>query len=415
MQGMTESSPPGDNLAAALIESRARWRDFALMAADLVFETDAAGLLTFLAPEDPLGHVASAWLGRPAEALLAVAGPSRGTRQAMRGAKAWLRRGDGTPVCIEFTIVPFGVGVRGIGRDVTAEERLGEVSARALRRATALGRLLRLGQRQAGPMAALEAMLGALPAALACAGAALLLAGEGGWQPAEALGASAPLHRLPPTGAPEDAGLALAGVEAGPALLAWRAEGQPPFDADDRDLLAALAMPVAALWTEALRLRELAEEAHGDALTGLLNRRGFTRALAERLRAGDGALVFIDVDGLKPLNDQLGHEAGDAALRGMAQRMRSAAMARDLAARLGGDEFCLWLDGAATEATARARAGTLGAPGPLPGWPQAGDAALRASLGIAVPDVGETVESLLMRADAAMYVAKRAGQRERGR
>jgi predicted signal transduction protein with EAL and GGDEF domain len=57
----------------------------------------------------------------------------------------------------------------------------------------------------------------------------------------------------------------------------------------------------------------------------------------------------------------------------------------------------------------------LGAPGPLPGWPQAGDAALRASLGIAVPDVGETVESLLMRADAAMYVAKRAGQRERGR
>jgi hypothetical protein len=225
MDGMTERGPTGDNLAAALIESRARWRDFALMAADLVFETDEAGLLTFLAPEDPLGHAASAWLGRPAQALLAVPAVPFGARQAMRGAKAWLRRADGTPACLEFTLLPHGAGLRGVGRDVTAEERLGEISARALRRATSLGRLLRLGQRQAGPSAALAAMLGALPAALACAGACLLLAEDAGWRPADgAMAGTAPLHRLPPPGAAAPAGdrLALAGGEAGPALLAWR-------------------------------------------------------------------------------------------------------------------------------------------------------------------------------------------------
>jgi diguanylate cyclase (GGDEF)-like protein len=399
------------SLASALIDSRARWRDFALLAADLVFETDGGGCFTFIGPDEVLGWRAEALLGRPAAQLLASGGCGLfRTRQAMRGARVWLNRADGTPGCFDFTVVPHEEGLRGTARDVTAEERMAEVSARALRRATTLGRLLRLGQRQGDPVAALGAILRALPAALPAMGAALLVPEGPGWRLAMEGTAPVPIGRLPPPGSTPAPGtrLLLAGADTGACLAAWRDEAQPDFDTEDRDLLEALAMPVAGLHAEALRQQELAQAAHGDALTGLLNRRGFTLALAGRVRPGAGALVFIDLDGLKPLNDVLGHEAGDAALRGMADRIRAAAWPGDVAARLGGDEFCVWLEGVGSEAAALDRAWSIGQPGPLPGWPQAGEGALRASLGIALPAPGEDLGGLMMRADAAMYAVKRA-------
>ncbi|MGK7868521.1 diguanylate cyclase domain-containing protein [Falsiroseomonas sp. E2-1-a20] len=408
-------------LSLALVESRARWRDFALLAADLVFELDAEGRFAFLAPEEVLGHAAEALLGTPAAALLASPGPgpfaSVGRR---RNARARLRRADGTEACLDFCLMPQPDGtLRGVARDITTLERQGEVAARALRRANALGSLLRLAARQGSTEASLDAILAALPAALSAEGAALLLPEDGGWRVAHTVNARPPLHALPPPGIPAPPGLhAMAAAESGPCLVVWRAAGQPPLEADDRDLLAALALPVAALRAKALHERELTDAADGDALTGLLNRRGFTDALARRLwstcRRPGGALVFLDLDGLKPLNDRLGHEVGDAALRAMAARLRSVATGQDLVGRLGGDEFCLWMDGVdAAQAADRIR--HVGNPGPLPGIPEAGPAALRASFGIALPTPEEEVGALLSRADAAMYVAKRANAGERRR
>jgi diguanylate cyclase (GGDEF)-like protein len=405
----------------ALTESRARWRDFALLAADMVFELDAEGRFAFLAPARVLGQDADALLGMPAAALLATPGhdPFANTGRR-RSAKAWLRLADGGKACLDLTLVPQpDGGLRGIARDITAAERRGEVAARALRRANALGSLLRLAARQGTPEGSLDAILAALPAALASEGAALLLPEGGAWRVAHAVKAHPPLDALPPPGAPAPPGLhALAATEAGPCLVVWRSADQPPLDAEDLDLLAALALPVAAVHAKALHQRDLAHAADGDALTGLLNRRGFTNALARHLgapgRQSGGALVFLDLDGLKPLNDRLGHEAGDAALRGMAARLRGVAACQDLAGRLGGDEFCIWVDGV-DEAEVQCRMRHVGAPGPLPGFPEAGPAALRASFGIAAPLPGEEVGALLSRADAAMYVAKRANAGERRR
>ncbi|MDP3419031.1 diguanylate cyclase [Falsiroseomonas sp.] len=421
--------PPGhaarEPLASALLDSRARWRDFALLSADLLFETDAEGRFTFLAPETVLGHPAESLIGAPAVTLFAGPGPGVfgiGAFRRQRMTKAWLECADGSTACLEFTLLRHGEGLRGSARDVTAAERRSEVVARALRRANALGRLLRLGQRQGGAEAALGAMLAALPAALNCQGAALLVPEGESWRAAHVVNHPPPLHLLPPPGTLAPGSLAtgslatgsLAGTphhavactEAGPCLLAWRDPQEPPLDSDDRELLAALALPMAALKGEVLRQKALTAAADGDPLTGLLNRRGFTAALERQVAAG-GALVFLDLDGLKPLNDRLGHEAGDAALRAMGARLRAAAAREDLAARLGGDEFCLWLHGA-SQLEAECRIGTLGAPGPLPEWPEAGPAALRASLGVAMARSGEPVAELLARADAAMYAAKRA-------
>ncbi len=420
MDGPPPLSPPSpeldahsarsEPLASALIDSRARWRDFALLSADLLFETDAEGRFTFLAPETVLGHPAETLIGAAAATVFTGPGPGVfgiGAFRRQRMTKAWLDCADGSTACLEFTLLRHGDGLRGSARDITAAERRSEVVARALRRANALGRLLRLGQRQGCPEAGLSAMLAALPAALSCQGAALLVPEAGTWRVAHFVNDPPPMQTLPPPGSPATPSRhAMASTDSGPCLIAWRAPHEPPLDADDRELLAALALPMAALRGEMLRQQALTAAADGDTLTGLLNRRGFTTALADQVEAG-GALVFLDLDGLKPLNDRLGHEAGDAALRAMGARLRAAAAREDLAARLGGDEFCLWLHGA-SQLEAECRMAGIGAPGPLADWPGAGPAALRASVGIAMARPGEPVAELLARADAAMYAAKRA-------
>lgn len=411
-------APPDEALAAALLDSRLRWRDFALLAADLLFETDAAGRFTFIAPDPVLGLPAQALIGMPARALLAEPeGPDPfAAANPAHGLRAWLLPAEGPPVCLEFMAMRVGDGLRGAARDVTAEERQVDAAARALRRATALGRLLGTAQcdrGQGAAAAALMTLLAGLMPALGCGGAALLAAEGGAWRIAATTGEAMPaaLGALPPPGAlagqPWQRGemaLLRAGAELG--LLAWR---DPPLEADDLGVLAALAAPLAALHLEAERQRDLDAAARTDGLTGLLNRRGFLAALADRLAAGPlrGTLAYLDLDALKPLNDRLGHEAGDAALRSMAERLATVMRPGDLAARLGGDEFALWLEGADAEAAAL-RCLHLSAPGALPGWPEAGPAALVASLGLAQARLDDSVEMLLSRADGAMYRVKHA-------
>ena len=161
------------------------------------------------------------------------------------------------------------------------------------------------------------------------------------------------------------------------------------------------------------RERELDRMARVDDLTEVLNRRGFgeaTRRLLDGARgAGDTVhLVMLDLDGLKPINDELGHEFGDQALIGVAASLRSAFGPRAVVGRLGGDEFAAavrgdgaLLDGclAAFEAAiAGVRVGPAGA-----------DRAISVSIGTAVADDGiATVERLLAAADARQYVVKRA-------
>lgn len=414
---MTAAEPPESRppLAAALLDSRARWRDLALLAADLLFETDAAGHFTFLAPDRPLGHVAEALLGTPAAALLAT-GTANPFDPALppRGLRAWLRAADGTLRCLDFAALPVtDGGLRGIGRDVTAEETQLAATARSLRSATALVRLLGTAQRSraAGGEAAsaLEALLGEILPALGCSAAAVLEAAERGWRTAAAAGTPGALPPSDPTApwdtTPRSAGpLALVPVAPGLVLVAWR---DPAPDAEDLGVLAALVPSVAALQAEAARQRELDRAARTDPLTGLLNRRGFAEALAAGRRSRpDGVLAYFDMDGLKALNDLHGHATGDGALRALAARMAAILRPGELAARLGGDEFALWLPGVDLP-EAGARCAPVGAPGPLPGQPELGPL-VRASVGFAPASADDEMTSLMEQADADMYGRKRA-------
>jgi diguanylate cyclase (GGDEF)-like protein len=170
---------------------------------------------------------------------------------------------------------------------------------------------------------------------------------------------------------------------------------------------------------------ELARLAFTDALTGLPNRALFEdrlqHAAARLARDGAGksgnaqrlAVLFINLDGFKPVNDSLGHQAGDALLREVAQRLRTAAGEGDTLARVGGDEFVLLIESHDPAADAVASAETvleaLKQPFRTEQADRPGEVSLGGSVGIAVhPDHGQAAQ-LVARADAAMQAAKRSG------
>ncbi|TVP58773.1 MAG: EAL domain-containing protein [Halomonadaceae bacterium] len=156
--------------------------------------------------------------------------------------------------------------------------------------------------------------------------------------------------------------------------------------------------------------------AHYDILTGTANRRLFEdrcrqaieRALRYRHRC---ALISLDVDHFKRINDTLGHDAGDALLKVMTQRLQEMVRGEDTIARLGGDEFAVLLSQVTgpegCEKVARNLLENLTRPVSVPG----GELVITSSIGITIaPDDGSTYEDLLKNADMAMYRAKKAGR-----
>ena len=159
----------------------------------------------------------------------------------------------------------------------------------------------------------------------------------------------------------------------------------------------------------------LQQAAHYDALTNLVNRRGFNQVFAERLAEhqvtqGSLAVMFLDIDHFKRINDSLGHHAGDELLQVIANHIRAATRSHDLVARFGGDEFCV-----VTSLNSRDEARHLAqrimqrmkAPIELGGR----RLVMTTSIGISIfPDDGTSAEELLKHADLALYQSKGSGR-----
>ena len=190
------------------------------------------------------------------------------------------------------------------------------------------------------------------------------------------------------------------------------------FTADDLRVLETVAAHTSYALENGRLVDKLLYDAHHDALTGLANRARFrtevtTAVAAAREARGGCAVLLMDLDRFKEVNDTLGHWAGDELLCEIARRLRAAAPAGATVARLGGDEFAILVPFAAgtdsravAEAVAAGLLAALAEPVPV----QEITVAVGGSVGVALfPEHGDDERTLLQRADIAMYAAKTSG------
>ena len=191
------------------------------------------------------------------------------------------------------------------------------------------------------------------------------------------------------------------------------AEAAKVSRAPSRAIVMRLAAEVDALAAQLqdsrARILDLEARVDIDPLTDVLNRRGFERELRRSLayvkRYGtSAALIYIDLDGFKPVNDRHGHNAGDVVLKAIAAALVGNVRASDVVARIGGDEFAvlLWnVNGANAAAKAAAlEAAVYGTPAEAP------TTSVDASAGVALLGALDTPADVIARADAAMYARK---------
>ncbi len=434
------------SLRAALIESRQRYKDLVDAACDFAWETDREGNFTFVSTQGTLGYRAAELVGAPAQYLQIEQGQAQdspfATQVPLRDVEIWLRAADGEPACVLATALPLTdrngawCGARGLCRNITAERSHAAELAGDRHRERLLSYILGIVRDEMEPArmftAAAGALVPALPAAGACIyrpdqeGALICAAQAGELPPPELL--DPVLKKISEPGREEemeiseDCGTLLAkstrftGDSRG-VLCVWRTGRTDSWSQADRYLLGEIAGQIGLAGQQLARQEELEELSSTDDLTGLLNRRSFIEELQNRYtqrpdRRGGAALFIIDLDNFKQVNDRHGHQQGDLALVALSRILREQTRGRDLVARLGGDEFALFIEDITPAAAEHKGNELLRAGAELEAYSGGPDAPLGFSIGIAACDADgqESLDSLIDRADRAMYRVKRRGK-----
>jgi len=214
-------------------------------------------------------------------------------------------------------------------------------------------------------------------------------------------------------------GVALAGI-ASTAIVQPHLEGSVFADlrlAPSLFLAMLLGLRYIARWERHLRHIEavevrasaLSEAARTDPLTGLLNRMGLEEVLAS-VRTGEGtwAVLLVDVDHFKRVNDENGHRVGDLVLQEVAAELKRRVRSSDAVARWGGEEFLVLLGDIGSDAAMRVAEqirASIASRSPADGLPS-----VTVSIGVALGGPGDGGEAVIHRADEALYAAKRAGR-----
>jgi diguanylate cyclase (GGDEF)-like protein len=193
------------------------------------------------------------------------------------------------------------------------------------------------------------------------------------------------------------------------AVALWLTGGVEPTGTRLAEILESIREAGPRL--EAAQEHAVAERgAYRDPLTGLGNRAELQRAMHDAKLAG-GALISIDLDHFKKLNDGLGHPAGDSALIYLAALLRDQVRGVDTVARVGGEEFVIWLPNAPLD-VGRRIAERVRAALAARAWDWQGTSRhLTASFGVAAsPETSRSIDNLLLQADQALYQAKEQGR-----
>jgi diguanylate cyclase (GGDEF)-like protein len=420
-----------------LLESRQRYKQLVEVAADFVWECDETGAFSYITEPGAFGFPPDQLIGRRPARFLATrsavwpdraAGPVRGHAVAVVGA-------EGRPLRLALDAAPIldrsGMqrGVRGIGRiadHATESERDAADADRS-----AIDEIVAALQSEWNAETALHN--GAEAACRAFSARTCVvhgLAQGDGWLKLAEAGAARPNDQAAAAldafcerrartilaGGDGDAITAAVHNEGQlvGAVTLWRAADTAPWTDADAARLADQGPAWGVAIRQTLEMRRLVRLSRTDPLTGLLNRRAFllelTAALARASRKRSaGALLYIDLDNFKRLNDVCGHEAGNLALTEVGAILTHAIRPYDLAVRLGGDEFALWLEEIGTGDAGRSARRIAAAIADWSSGHSPAGSGVAASIGVAMfdPERPESPDDLIERADRAMYRAKR--------
>ena len=439
-----------NSLRLALVDSRRRYKDFTEISTDFAWETGPDNRFSFVPPRGALGYSADVLMATdPVDLVIQEAGvageaPFLTTRR-IENEETWLRRSDGRSACVVISAMPLRgkngdwIGARGVCRDVTETRDREATLTRVRNRERVLTRIVRAFRDEVDP----EAMLGVAAEALAKG-----LGGEHCHIFRRTGGTETPAHKnfqLAARYGELDAGLASAVLdtigggagavelllgdrqvlaaparyqgESNGAVVLWRAVERGTWTDDDRLLIGDISNQVGITIEQFAHHEHVLKISRTDALTGLLNRGAFMDGLHRSLSRlqrdrGIAALMYVDLDNFKHVNDTRGHQAGDDVLVEVRNIMLQHTRPTDMVSRLGGDEFACWLPGADLT-IARTRASQfLARINTLAGKSGSPDRPLGMSIGIAAWsfETNETLDALLARGGGAMYEAKRGGK-----
>ena len=421
-----------------LLESRQRYKQLVEIGSDFVWECDDSGAFSFISEPGAFSYPPHLLVGRqPTQFMVETDGhpgwPNR-TPEPVRDHHVRVAKANGEIVTLALNAGPVRddrnhqIGVRGTARAVQggSAPRTGPTEKAPDR----IGAIMQAMRSEWHPADMLRNGVVGVVHGFAATGCAIIGGNEGDqWQVLAECGElpdSATLQACPDKlhdrrtlrlDQGDDGEIAVVALHCqghrNSVLVARRRSNDPAWLASDLDALSRLDAPCGIAVQQALELKRLTRLSRSDSLTGLLNRRAFllelTAALARASRhQTTGALIYLDLNHFKRLNDRYGHETGNQALIGVANILSSAIRPYDLAARMGGDEFVVWLEDISGRDAGRSARRIADA---IADWSGrlAQDTELGAAIGVAMfdPDTPESPEDLIGRADSAMYKAKR--------
>lgn len=434
------------NLREALIDSRQRYRDIVEVSSAFAWETDDTGKFIFVSPRGALGYKAEQLVGRsPLDFLLDTADQDSEivfrSQKAVRDVPIWLKRANGNAACLAVSSTPVytrdgrWTGTRGLAHDITEQRRRESEVATARNRDRLMTYIVRTMRDEIDPTLVLKGAADASARALACAGCAIFRRNEDtdeiemvachGPEDIDPI-ANQALKQLDENEDVFEAEIENYRVLAhhshyhqrvnGAVIFIFNADHPVPNEGE-RAIMSEVSDQIGIAIEQAAQHDRIVTLSRTDGLTGLLNRRAFfdelgrrhARLLHDNMPA---ALMYVDMDNFKLVNDVHGHQTGDEAILALTRILLDNTRPVDLVARLGGDEFVVWLDGADMETAAKRARILLEKSAALSSFSGAKDRPLGISVGIAVRDAAskEPLEQLVLRADQTMYQVKKHGK-----
>jgi len=441
------------NLTNALVESRKMFKDLVGCSTDFAWETDKAGNFIYTSESGILGYTSFELNGKNSnDMIIGDDGKNPfGTLDKINDLELWLKTVEGTVACLLVSAVPVldnegaWQGARGVCRDITHIREREAVLRRNFKQEQVLNTIVSTIRNMVAPsdmlQSALDAAMEGIQTDFCCVLQKSLdtnnkltadIKHQQGnlpdpnlmyhltkraidfWQYTDNKASNIKIFHI-------GQHLVLMGItnhhsEDNGAICLVRNRGVE-WQNEEIQLFEGITNHLGIAIEQGITHEELERRASTDELTNLLNRRTFSEAVTKRIKNQKrnhkaGALLFLDLDNFKNVNDTRGHAHGDMVLKELAQIISDNIRVGDYCARLGGDEFAIWLDEIPESEALNKAQSFIQAGNKLPQLVKIEGPQLSISIGIAIsqPDGEKSLEDLMENADTALYQAKASGK-----